>query len=532
MSKSSRLLQCNFILLLLFCFSNIVFAYEELEILKDKVIKLEERLKNIEHQKNNEKKIKKTQEAKMKAYWKNGFRIEYNDPVSGNEYKFRFRTGIQLRYTFVDTDDNIFYNNAPTGKEIDHTENFSSFNVRRLRFYVDGTAPTPAWKYYLHLQLEPQGGVNTHDGFIQWQEFKTFRIQFGRMKIPALGIEYWQSGFGQNGTDRTIFTGDSECDKDLFGCATYDFPGSNSRLRAGNHRLENGFSTGGFLLYRSQGLNINGYLDLLDKKDFFTYWVGIYNGRDTRGSANVDDEMLYTCRFGMNFLPGSDPKGPMGPNAFSNYTSQGDYAFNTKPLGAFITSAFWDKDQTSTLYGISNNSTDGFMKTLVDIHDIANYGYSAALLFRYLGFSADLEYAMEKFKQEGTDHKTWDRLGFRLNLGYFILPEKWELTVKLAYVERLKNNNLEDSIKSGLGLVKLTDGFVIEDNLQQFILGVNYYLHGFNQYMTADLCLNQRKFKEVSSSSALALGLAAEDFSGHPDNQNDLRVRVMYQFLF
>ncbi|MDL1962867.1 MAG: OprO/OprP family phosphate-selective porin [Deltaproteobacteria bacterium] len=500
---------------------------DEVEALRDEIRVFQERLQKLEKKQAGAEKT-----PRMKAYWKNGFRIEYDDPKNDQEYKFRFRTGIQFRYTYVDTDDDILYNGSPTGKNVDHTENYSSFSMRRLRFFIDGTAPTPAWKYLVHLQLEPQSAVNVHDAFIQWQQWKEFRIQFGRMKVPAFGIEYWQSGFGQNGTDRTIFTGDSEFDKDLFGNRIYDFPGSNARLRVGGHRQKNGFPTGGFLLYRSQGFNINGYLDMLGQKDFLTYWLGVYDGRDTRGYNNADDEMLYTFRLGMNFLPGSDPKGPMGSKAFKNYFAQSDYGYNTEPLASLILSGFRDKDKTGTSYTVSDDPAKGFMGTESGIHDIENYGFSGTLLFRYLGFSSDFEYACEKFIQNGIDSETWRRWGARLNLGYFIVPKKWELTAKLAYVERLRNNDLEDSIKSGLGLVKLNDGFAVEDNLQQYVLGINHYLHGFNQYITADICLNKRHFDEVCAADAAAFGLDPASFSKDPDCQDDIRFRVMYQHFF
>ena len=509
----------------------------QIEILYDRILELEK--KQAETEKLNqriqvveEKQIVAEKAPKMKAYWKNGFRIEYKDPENEREYKFRFRTGIQFRYTYVDTDDDILFNGSATGKNVDHTENYSSFNMRRLRFYVDGTAPTRDWKYYVQIQLEPQGSVNAHDAIIQWQKHKEFKIQFGRIKIPAFGLEFWQSGFGQNGTDRTIFTGDSEYDRNIFGNRVYDFPGSNARLRVGNQRLRNGFSTGGFTLYRSQGFNINGYLDILNKKDFLTYWLGVYNGRDTRGFNNDDDEMLYTMRFGLNFLPGSDPEGPMGPKAFKNYSAQGDYGFNTTPLAAFIASFFWDRDKTKTNYIVSADAGTGFMDTASLVHDIENYGFSGTLLFRYLGFSADLEYAWEEFIQEGSDEEAWRRQGARLNLGYFIIPKKWEIVSKIAFVERIKNNDLKDSIKSGLGLVKLKDGFTVEESLEQYILGLNYYLHGFNQYITADLCWYHRNFDKVSTREANALGLDPASFSLSPDDQDEIRFRVMYQHLF
>jgi hypothetical protein len=511
---------------------------EEIAELKQQLKVLQERIEQLEGKRAAEAKAE--QASNLKAFWKDGFRLEYRDPASEREYTFRFRTGIQFRYTYVDTDDDILFNGSPTGKDVDHTENYSSFNMRRLRFYVDGTAPTPDWKYYVHLQLEPQSAVNVHDAFIRWQHWKEFRVEFGRMKVPAFGMEYWQSGFAQNGTDRTIFTGDSEFDKDLFGLRTYDFPGSNARLRVGNQRLDNGFSTGGFTLYRSQGLNVNGYLDLLEHKQLLAYWLGVYNGRDSRGFNNPDDQMLYSFRLGINFLPGSDPHGPMGRRGFNHYFTQGDYGYNTEPLAALIVSAFWDRDKTRVRYAVSPDAGKGFMQAVQSPdHDIENYGCSGSLLFRYLGFSADLEYGWEEFLQSpgkadgaGFDEETWDRWAVRANLGYYFVPKKWEGVFKFGYVQRLDETCLEDHLESGLGLARLEDGFAVEKNLQQYVLGLNYYFHGFNQYVTADVAWMRRKFDRVSAAEAGRLGLDPAAFSRHPDTQSDVRLRMMYQFLF
>ncbi len=468
-----------------------------------------------------------------KAYWKNGFRIEYQDPKTGREYKFRFRTGIQLRYTYLDKDQKI----------ANSEENYSSFNMRRLRFFVDGIAPNKDWKYYVHVQLEPKNAVNVHDAFVVWQKYKEFKIQFGRMKIPGIGMEYWQSGFMQDGTDRTIFTDDSE------GYWPYDggprklgdpFDSSGNikgtpTLRVGGHLLDNGFPIGGMLNYRSQGILLEGYIDALGKKQFICYWMGWFNGRDTQGLRNTNsDDHLYSFRIGINWLSGSDPKGPMGGKTFKNYFMQGDYGYNTKPALATIFSGFWTKDRRNTYYVIDN--AGDYQKESTP-HDIKNYGLDFTLLFRYLGFSADIEWAWEEFIQNpeasvsGVPLETWDRMGFRLNLGYFFVPKKWEATLKYAYLNRLLNNTAADSIRSGLGLVKFEDDkYGVENYLQQFVIGLNYYFHGFNQYITFDLSLLQRYMKSVSSQEAQTVGLSEDDFRN--DTENDLRFRVMFQQLF
>ncbi len=465
----------------------------------------------------------KKKASQTKAYWKNGFRLEYKPADSEYEYKMRIRAGVQFRYTYVDTD-----NDVPS-----NAENYSSILARRLRLFVDGTAPTSDWKYYLHIQLEPQGKVNTHDAFIQWQKYKFAKVQFGRMKIPY-SMEYWQSGFMQNGADRTIFTGDSEYDYDQFGQRTYDIPGDNARLRVGNLvDKNNGFPTGGMLLYRSQGINVNGTVDMFGLKQFLAYWTGIYNGRDTRGVTNGNSDMLYVGRLGINFLSGSDPKGPLGPKGFRNYFMQGDYGYNTKPLASFVMASFYNRTTAPKYYNATLNASDKFNRgtTTSDKHDASNYGFNGCFLFRYMGFSADLEAGWEEFIQApGKDlEQTWDRWGARANLGYFIVPRKWEVTFKFAHMNRLDNANAVNSLESGLGLVELDDGYVVEKDMQQYRLGVNWYLHGFNQYISAEVGLFHRNFDKISDAEAALVGVTPSDSN---DSQDDVRFRIQYQHWF
>lgn len=540
--KVCRFLMCFFMFLAVFgsssAFAGGAPVNQELQDLREQVKVMMERIKQLEASQAKPaepsaetealsarlEELEKNQPkpSKFKAKWKSGFIFTWGEPEDEEYYKLRIRTGIQFRYTFVDTDDDVPSN----------AENYSSLIARRIRLFLDGNAPNKDWKYFMHLQMEPKGGVNMHDVFVQWQRYKYARIQFGRMKIPY-SMEYWQSGFRQNGADRTIFTGDSEADKDVFGNRTYDIPGDNARLRVGNHLdKKNGFPLGGMLLYRSQGVNLNGTVDLAGQKQFLAYWLGVFDGRDTQGSTNLDSNMLYSARVGINFLPGSDPKGPLGPNGLNNYFQQGDYGYNTKPLAALVFAAFADQDSATTYYDPNNNSSNyGSAKSAM--HDTTNYGFNGSFLFRYMGFSADLEAGWEEFIQAPDKplQETWDRYGARVNLGYFFVPRKWEATVKFAYLERLHENDLENSLASGLGLVDLENGYGIEDNLQQYRVGINWYLAGFHQYISAEVGWFRRTFEEIDAADATALNFTGALSPDTPD-QDDIRFRIQYQQFF
>ncbi len=479
---------------------------DEVRALKAQVQALMERIDQLE-----KKEANTPTSQNSKVYWKNGFRFEYTNPKTGNQYKMRLRSGIQLRYTYLNRDDDI------AGAE----ENYSSFTMRRLRLFVDGSAPNKDWKYFIQIQLEPKSKVNVHDAFVVWKKYKYARVQFGRMKIPGLGLEFWQSGFKQNGTDRTIFTDDSE---------KYWPKGGTPDLKVGGHLLSNGFPIGGMLNYRSQGVVLNGELDMLGQKQFLCYWLGLFNGRDTQGYNDVNsDDKLYSFRVGLNLLPGSDPTGPMGPKTFNNYFMQGDMGYNTTPALATVFSGFWTKDREGYYYDNSGSRQKG-------IHDINNYGFDVAVLFRYVGFSADLEWAWEEFIQDPDGNalnmeQTWDRWAMRVNLGYFFVPKKWEAVFKYAYLARLYDNDPLNSMESGLKLVEFSNGkYGVEENLQQFIVGINHYFHGFNQYITVDAALLQRNTDDASASEAAAVGMTPDQFDDK--TQDDWRFRVMYQYFF
>ena len=493
---------------------------DDINALKAQVKELMSRIDKLE------KKQKEAPASNLNAYWKNGFRIEYKNPKTENEYKFRFRTGIQMRYTYIGPDNSVKKN----------TEDYSNFDFRRVRFFVDGSAPNKDWHYMTQAQLEPNAGAKLLDATVQWQKYKFARVQFGRMKLP-FGMEFWQSGFMQNGGDRTIFTGDAENDTDQFGQRTYNFPSDNSKLLVSGQELANGFATGGMELFRSQGINVNGYVDMFGRKDFFTYMAGVFNGADTLGATNTDSQMLYVARVGFNFLPGSDPNGPMGPTGFDHYLSQGDYGYNTIPLAALVLSSFTNKDRVGSYFNTKLDTSNNNAGTKQSgLHDIESYGLDSALLFRYLGFSTDLEGGWEEFMQNpggsaAVPQKTWDRWALRANVGYFFVPKKWEGVFKAAYFKRLDNNSLENSLMSGLGLVDLNNGYAIENNLQQYILGVNYYLYGFNQYITADVRWMRREFDSINTNDAKTLGFTGP-LSTSPGSQDDVGVRVQYQYFF
>jgi hypothetical protein len=438
--------------------------------------------------------------------WKNGFRIV--DESDKDLYYLRLRFALQFRYTFLEFDDYIIEN---------ADEDWSNFYMRRARLFADGNAPSRDWMYLLHVQLEPTSAVSLLDGYIRWQRYRFLRCQFGRMKIPY-GLEFWQSGFAQNGVERTIFTAETDVDgkaRDVFGNTIERFwPGGNAIFPVSGHTLYGTlFPIGGFTLYRSQGIHLSGDAPVpgFHDESLLQYWAGVFNGRDTQGTRNPTEDMLYCARLAY------EPFGPVG------LTGQGDLMASQRPLAAFLVSFYYYSDRASMRYDSASTVDISDPQYVEDSYDIEDCGFDLAAIFRYRGFSADLEFGFENFNQDGDtpdnrDH--YDRLGGRVNLGYFILPRQLEAVFKWAYVERIHDNDASASLRTGLGLVETRDGLAVERNLQQYTWGVNYYLHGHNQKISFDYSFLRRALQR------------AEPGMSSLENQHDHRVRLMYQHLF
>jgi len=431
--------------------------------------------------------------------WDNGLRIQ--DRTDTFLCYLRLRLGLQFRYTYLHFDD-LIPTNAP---------DWNNFMLRRARLFFDGNFPSRDWGYSLQLQMDPASGVNLLEAWIQWQRFRWVRIQLGRMKIPY-GLEFWQSGFSLNGVERTLFSAETDVDgkaKDVFGNNIGPFwPGGNANFPSSGQTIAGTlFPVGGMTLYRSQGLDANGELRVpgFREESVLEYWIGVYNGRDTRGFSNPTDQLLYSIRLAY------EPCGPV------DLTIQGDWAYSVEPVTAFLGAFYSYSDTAWQRYDFS-------AERLVPSpeYDVWDMGYDLAAILRYRGLSVDLEFAWEQFDAQGDmpeTRGTYERLGGRVNLGYFLLIRRLEGTFKFAYLERIHGNNLFSSLCTGLGLVNTRQGPAVEKNLRQFTAGLNYYLRGQNQKLAFDYSL-------------LVRGLASAVPGGPLPDQTDHRVRLMFQQIF
>jgi hypothetical protein len=181
---------------------------------------------------------------KIEMGYKKGFFMQTPD----EKYKMRIRLGMQPRFTYINRDKDV------QNVRFNTTKSNAYFKFRRLRLMFDGNAFDKDMKYFVHIQLEPQGGVNVHDANVWYACYKFLQPWIGRGKVPY-GLEFWQSGFALNFVERSIFSGESD----------NNWPGVNANYSGpagGTGTGNNRYNTGGFNLYRTQGFMLMGDLDL------------------------------------------------------------------------------------------------------------------------------------------------------------------------------------------------------------------------------------------------------------------------------
>ncbi|MEW6337583.1 MAG: porin, partial [Acidobacteriota bacterium] len=420
----------------------------------------------------------------LKGDYKGGFKLT----TENNKFSLRLFSAIQFRYSFVQFDDMVKGN----------TEDYSNFYTRRARIWWDGHAYSPKFTYYFHLQLEPQGAVNLHDAWINYKFNDLFQIGLGRNKVPY-SLEFLHSGFGLDGVDRTIFSGETDVDA---GGGFSKWPGSNSGFPLSTTNANTGFPTGGMALFRSQGISINGLKGGKDKPTF-EYQVGVWNGRDKRARSNEDDRHLYTARVGFH---------PLGQ---IDWLFCGDFAYTEKPKFSVWAAAYTES-------GLRTKDAAGASVTPYETEDT---GYNLSAMFNFKNFSAEAEWSEESYDMDRNVAGVWDfdRGGWRFNLGYFIVPTRVQIVARHSEVERMQNPTAEKAKNSGLNLPQVWNGTKYVDALEKLLTettaGVNFFFGAGHQHkLFFDVSLLTRQFEPYN-------GFA-------PDDQEDKRFRSMLQFKF
>jgi len=418
------------------------------------------------------------------AKYDKGFRFSTKD----NAYALRINGLLQVRWTFVDYDPAIRYNQ----------ENYSNFFVRRARLYFTGHVGSPRFTYLFHAQLEPNQGLNANDLWVEYRFTDWFRLGAGRNKI-SYGLEMLNSGSALGLVERSVMYGETDIDLGNASLPGPRYPGGGTnRFGLSSSSHVTGFATGGLNLYRSQGIQLQGKNGSATTSTF-EYQLGLWQGRSTNSLANSGSDHLISLRVGYH------------PWGFVDW----------KVVGDVEGSEHFKLGILGSIYANRSDNPERYKEG----------GTNLALMARWRGWSIDFEWARESFDYDDTPDP-FDREGWRLSLGWFVVPAKWEIRARYAGIQRMKNPIYHRAVNSGLGIPEVWDGedwtTALEAKISEITLGASVRILGWRNKLVFDL---SRLTREFGADPVAVIDGASAPIAKAP-NQVDHRVRAMVQLVF
>ena len=422
-------------------------------------------------------------ENPLRVFYDQGFRFATSDGA----FSLRINGLLQTRYSYVDYDPVIRYNQ----------EDYSNFFVRRARLYFSGNAGSSRFTYFVHVQLEPNQGLNANDLWIEYEFSDLLQLGTGRMKI-SYGLEFMNSGSALGMVERSLMYGETDID---LGSVTQQgprYPGGGTERFALSWNAYTGFATGGMTLYRSQGVQLRGHKGTATTPTI-EYQVGIWQGRSTTSLSNGGNGHLLAARVGYH------------PWGFVDWRVVGDVGhaprFKFGVIGSFYTN--------------SSDTTYAFDES----------GYNLAAIARYRGWSVDAEWGTESY--DFADFTgDFNREGWRVAVGWYVIQRKLELRARRAAIARLKDPSFLTANESGLGTVQVWDGEdwapAIEAEVSETSVAASYALFGWRNKLALDVSRLVRSF--AADPDAIINGTLTP-IANAPD-QIDYRIRLMVQLVF
>jgi len=412
----------------------------------------------------------------LTAKYDKGFRFTTPDGA----YSLRLNGLIQGRYTYVDYDPEIRYNQ----------DSYSNFFVRRARLYFSGHAGSSRFKYLFHIQLEPSQGINANDMWLEYEFSDWFQLGAGRNKI-SYGLEMLNSGSALGLVERSLMYGETDIDLGESDTLGPRYPGGGTARFGLSAYADTGFATGGMNLYRALGIQAHGRKGSADRPTF-EYQVGVWQGRGTGSSSNSGDDHLTAVRVGYH------------PWGFIDWKIVGDVHRSERFKLGVIGSVYRNRGEQP--------------------FEFDENGANIAVLVRWRGWSADIEWATERYDFADFDDD-FERVGLRAAFGWFVVPSRWEIRARYAEIQRLKNPTYRAALDSGLGVPEVWDGEdwtpALEAKISEVTLGVSRRLPGFRNLVVLDASRLVREF-------------AADPDAGiaKAEDQVDYRFRAMVQLVF
>jgi phosphate-selective porin len=288
-----------------------------------------------------------------KVYYKGGTRFEF--PDSG--LTTRFNTQIQARYTFTDRD---------------NADNTSSFDMRRVRLIMAGSALHNEFEYVLQADFvgtRTEDGTRApdlRDGYIQWNPTDDVGVRMGQYKVFVSRQENTSSSKLQF-TDRSVAS-------DLF------------------------------QLGRQAGLS--GRFEGMDGRLFAA--AGIFNGE-------------------------SDGEGRNRPGVDNNHT--GAVTVRYTAMGTMDAMEEGDVNHTEEA-SLNFGAAYAFGEVEEALAKADKHTISADASFKSQGFSVHGEFFYRMIDPDmGGSDSDIEPLAFYVQAGYFLIPKEFEIAARYAFVD-------------------------------------------------------------------------------------------------
>jgi hypothetical protein len=427
--------------------------------------------------------ISNAKETPLRVFYDQGFRLATSDGA----FVLRLNGLLQMRYSYVDYDPLIRFNQ----------QDYSNFFVRRARLYFWGNAGSPRFTYFFHVQLEPNQAINANDLWVEYRFADLLQLGVGRMKI-SYGLEFMNSGSALGMVERSLFSGETDIDLGSLTKQGPRYPGGGTDRFGLSSYAHTGFATGGMTLYRSQGVQLRGHRGS-DSTPTFEYQVGLWQGRSTTGLSNGGDGHLLALRVGYH------------PWGFVDWRVVGDVDHSSRFKLGVIGSMYTNSSETA--------------------QEFDEGGYNFAAVARYRGWSIDAEWGAESYDFAEFD-RDFDREGWRIAVGWFVVPRELELRARYATITRLQDPTFQSANESGLGTPHVAEDETwvpaIEAEISETSAAVSYRPFGWRNKVALDVSRLVRTF--AADPDAVVNGVPTM-ISKAPD-QVDYRVRAMVQLVF
>ena len=356
--------------------------------------------------------------------------------IKSDAWEIHFGTRMQLQYSMTSPD--TFMYDSTLGKQED-TENLNELNVRRFKFYMNGTVFKPALKWKVQFDIErfkPGGGgtgnLRLEEAYLDLTQKPWWQLRLGQFKVPY-GYEKMTSSGKLNIVDRSIvhsfFGIDQEPGVNLYGMS-FDK----------KFRYDVAVTTGAS---DNKGFDTRNEVAASGESDFRYMMRGTWEPLAPyaweQGAVSHPDKPQLSVQLGVMLNKTAIPqdKDPFLP-------SGGILPFKNDVLGAkSATFADLDVDPDGTgpekplLTRWSAVSNDRKPYDRLEYELVAAFKYSRfAIEGQYITGDVDPEMKYLRGADDSLKDLAIDNTGLRLQGGIFILPTRLEVAGRWASVDR------------------------------------------------------------------------------------------------